>query len=307
MSGFRLVYVGGMGRSGSTLIERLLGELPGVCSTGELVHMWQRGLVDGEACGCGTPFEACAFWRDVGREAFGGWSRIRAREVLGLKASVDRMRFVPMLLTRRWSPEFVRRVERYTDLYDRLYGAVSRVSGCPVVVDASKHASLAACLRHRYGTDLRVVHVVRDPRAVAYSWGKRVPRPMATSTSVEQEMARYSPGRAALHWTAQNATLAVLARQGVPTMRVRYEDFAARPHGCFEEIAAFVGHRGELPIGVDGTARLTGSHAVSGNPWPASSWAVTVREDTAWRRQLPPGNRALVSALTAPARWRYGY
>src|SRR5690606_8994182 len=48
VSEFRLVFVGGIGRSGSTLIERLLGELPGVCSMGEVVHMWRRALVDDE-------------------------------------------------------------------------------------------------------------------------------------------------------------------------------------------------------------------------------------------------------------------
>ena len=41
----RLIYLGGLGRSGSTLVERLLAGLPGVCSVGEVVHMWQRGLV----------------------------------------------------------------------------------------------------------------------------------------------------------------------------------------------------------------------------------------------------------------------
>ena len=49
--GFRVLYLGGFGRSGSTLIERLLGELPGVCPVGELVHLWQRGVLAGERRG----------------------------------------------------------------------------------------------------------------------------------------------------------------------------------------------------------------------------------------------------------------
>ena len=52
----RVLYLGGLGRSGSTPLERLLGELPDVCSVGEVVHMWQRGVVDGELCGCGKAF-----------------------------------------------------------------------------------------------------------------------------------------------------------------------------------------------------------------------------------------------------------
>ena len=32
----RVIYLGGLGRSGTTLLERLLGEIPGVCASGEL-------------------------------------------------------------------------------------------------------------------------------------------------------------------------------------------------------------------------------------------------------------------------------
>ena len=32
----RVLYLGGMGRSGSTLLERMLGEVPGACSLGDL-------------------------------------------------------------------------------------------------------------------------------------------------------------------------------------------------------------------------------------------------------------------------------
>ena len=40
----RVLFIGGLGRSGSTLIEKLLNELPGMVAVGELVHLWERGL-----------------------------------------------------------------------------------------------------------------------------------------------------------------------------------------------------------------------------------------------------------------------
>ncbi|CAM4377019.1 sulfotransferase [Nocardiopsis rhodophaea] len=304
---FRLLYVGGIGRSGSTLIERLLGELPEVCSVGEVVHMWRRSLVDDEKCGCGRPFGACDFWRAVGVEAFGGWDRVDAHELLALQRGVDRTRYIPWLICGRAPAELAARVERYTDFYDRLYTAVAKVSGCSVIVDSSKHASLAVCLRHRYGDRLRLLHVVRDPRAVAYSWGKRMVRPDATPTSPEQEMARYSPSRAAVQWMAQNTVLAELARRGTPTMRVRYEDFVADPLREFRAIAEFAGGSGTTPIGPDGAALLSPGHTVSGNPLRFCTGAVEVRPDVSWRGELRPRNRIMVSALTFPTRRRFGY
>ena len=58
--------------------------------------------------------------------------------------------------------------------YARTYAAIAQVSGRRVVIDSSKHASLAFCLSTSPALDLRVVHVIRDSRAVAYSWSRVV-------------------------------------------------------------------------------------------------------------------------------------
>ena len=223
MVDFRVVFVGGMGRSGSTLLERLLGELPEACSLGEVVHLWQRGLVDNERCGCGCPFYECPFWRAVGVRAFGGWDQLEPTQVLALRGSVDRTRFVPRLLRGQLAAEQHARLLRYVELYHRLYAAVAAQTGCSIVVDSSKHASLAACLRWGLPAELRIVHVVRDPRAVADAWLKHRLRPEATATSPEQVMARTNPARTAVHWSAQNLAFSGLAARGIPTRQVRYE------------------------------------------------------------------------------------
>ena len=53
-------------------------------------------------------------------------------------------------------------------------------------MDASKHASLAFCLRTEPAIDLRVMHLVRDPRAVAYSWTRPLKRPEAAGRGPRQ-------------------------------------------------------------------------------------------------------------------------
>ena len=92
-----MLYVGGLGRSGSTLIERLIGQVPGACAVGELVHLWERGVTDDERCGCGEPFRQCPFWQQVGKAAFGGWDEVDVSRVAALRAQVDRNRFIPAL------------------------------------------------------------------------------------------------------------------------------------------------------------------------------------------------------------------
>lgn len=306
----RVLFIGGLGRSGSTLLERLLCELPGVCGMGEVVHLWQRGLLDGERCGCGEDFPDCPFWREVGEVAFGGWPRFGVADFQSLKASVDRTRFVPALAAPRLGAGARARVSAYDEVYRRLYEAVRAVSGCGVLVDSSKHVSLAFCLRWSAAIDLRVLHVVRDPRAVAHSWTKTVARPEAVEGSAEgAHMARWSPGRTALHWSAQNVGFDLLARRGVPTMRVRYEDFARAPAGTLREIAAFAGMDPAVPLPfvTESAAELRSNHQVAGNPMRFRTGRVEVRADEVWKDALGAGPRRLVGAMTLPLRARYGY
>ena len=61
----KLVFIAGAGRSGSTLLELLLGQFDGVFAAGELHSMWHRGLIENRRCGCGLPFRHCAVWKSV--------------------------------------------------------------------------------------------------------------------------------------------------------------------------------------------------------------------------------------------------
>ena len=303
-----VLYVGGLGRSGSTLLERAVGQLDGLACVGEVVHLWERGLRDDELCGCGAAFSRCPFWQRVGKSAFGGWDRVDVAEVLALKASVDRTRFAPMLLRNPRSGGFARRVRRYGDLLTRLYAAVLEVSGEDIVVDASKHASTALVLRAAPGIDLRVLHVVRDSPAVAYSWTKQVQRPEARPG---EYMASWPPMRTAVHWTSENALLDRMGVLGTPTRLVRYEDFVADPRATVAAICEFLGRDPDAPgmLGFVQGRRLSlePSHTVAGNPMRFSSGSLDVVADEAWRTALSPSVQRTVCAVTAPLRRRYGY
>jgi Sulfotransferase family len=304
----RVLFLGGLGRSGTTVLERVLGGLPGVCSAGELVHLWQRGVLDDERCGCGEPFSRCAFWTAVGERAFGGWDAAHARRMLELRHRVDRTRHVPQLMHPRLLAG--RRVElaEYVAAFEALYGAIAAVSGATVVVDSSKHSSLAFCLRSSRSVDLRVVHVVRDSRGVAYSWTKAVRRP--ESAEGAGLMTRYSPMRSSALWMGHNLCLALLGRMGTATRLLRYEDFVARPGATLRELADFAGIPvGEGPLSFlrDASVVLESAHTVAGNPVRFHTGVLTLRRDDAWRRELPLAQRMAVTGLTLPLLARYGY
>lgn len=309
--GPRLLYLGGMGRSGSTLLERLLGELPGLCPAGEVVHLWRRGVLKGERCGCGEPFPACPFWQQVGAAAFGGWDRVDVNRIADLRARVDHTRLVPLLAWPAQRPSFRRALDEYASYYLRVYRGIAEVSGCQLVTDSSKQASLAFCLRAGR-PDLRVVHIVRDSRAVAYSWTTAVKRP---DSLTDTQMRTYPAASVARRWTVQNAAMHMLARAGTPTLLVRYEDLVAKPAATLREIAAFAG----LPLGSQAFgflgssdpgehwADLSAAHTVSGNPMRFTTGRIPIRHDVRWQTALPAAQRRLVTTITLPLLARYAY
>jgi hypothetical protein len=304
-----VLYIGGQGRSGSTLIERAVAEMPGAVGAGELLHLWRRGLRNDEVCGCGRPFHACPFWTEVGEVAFGGWHRLDADAVVALRYAVERNRFVPLMLLPGLDPRYDRARDAFGWLLARLYRAVAEVSGSSIVVDSSKHASYALLLRGIPGIDVRLLHVVRDSPAVAFAWSKLVTRPETAG----ETMPTYGPVTAAALWNTQNVVHSALARK-VPHTTVRYEDFVRDPSGELRRVAGLVEDR--LPPGSQAptaalvdhhTLRLGRTHSVAGNPMRFQTGDVVIRSDDAWQTQMAPGRRRLVAALTAPLRLRYGY
>ena len=162
-------------------------------------------------------------------------------------------------------------------------------------------------LRWADDIDLRVVHVIRDARGVAYSWTKTVTRP---ETDGAQQMTRYSPGRSALLWNAHNAAFGLLARRGVAVRRIRYEEFLADPRAALAAVADFAGvplGPGDLDFLQPEHADLRVGHSAAGNPMRFTVGRLPLRRDDAWVRALPSTHRRLVGAVCAPMLRAYGY
>ena len=178
--GVPVLFIGGLGRSGSTLIDRILGQTPGVCSVGELVFLWERGLLADERCGCGEAVLGLpvldrgrrAILRRVGSARSGGDARPPALRRSQPLHPADAHALGVAAVSRVGCGPTPRRCVASTP-------RAAAVSGAALVVDSSKHASTAALLARVPGVAPRIAHLVRDPRGVAWSWAKHVDRPDA--------------------------------------------------------------------------------------------------------------------------------
>ena len=310
-----VLFIAGWGRSGSTLLARLLGQVPGVFSAGELRDVWLRGAIEDRLCGCGETFRACALWREVGERAFGGWDRLDVAEVQRLRVRLDRPWLPPRLLGSRFAPALDAELLHYRDHLSALYRAIADVTGARVIVDSSKIPTYAMLLRGLPGVDLRVLHLVRDSRGVVFSWQKRVRRTdgadaVGSDAGGDDEMFRYGAASASLRYAYYNGLTHALRAGRVPYRFLRYEDLLAAPERRVRDALAFAGRpaeESELGFLGESHAELEPNHTVDGNPMRLQQGPVMLKVDDAWRREMGPVDRALVSALTAPLLAAYGY
>jgi len=302
----KVFYLGAVGRSGTTLLERALATSPSYVSLGEVVHLWERGLLGGESCGCGVPLTDCPFWREVGEVAFGGWGEVDANRVMALRHAVDRNRYIPWLLVPRIAPRrFRAQRAELLGILSALYGAVVGIasrdaSGPLVLVDASKHPSYYLLVRALPLVDVYLLHVVRDPRGVAHSWSKVVTRPEA-GDDMERLGTLHSIGR----WVSHNMALSLA---GVRHRRrlLRYEAFAAHPGHLADVASALIADPAVRPPLIEARRiDLQINHTVSGNPMRFATGPVDIRADAAWATSMPKCSRLAVTLATAPLRWWY--
>jgi hypothetical protein len=299
-----ILYIGGFGRSGSTLVERCLGQLDGFCAAGEVRHVWERSIAESQLCGCKTPFRDCAFWRAVMDEAFGGFERIDVEAMIALSRRVNRTRYIPYLAlhpSRAYRADYA----RFAAALLPLYRAIQRVSGCRWLIDSSKEPSYALVLGALPGVRLSVVHLVRDSRAVAFSWMKEKEIPDVHWKRAY--MHRYSAAQSAAWWVTFNSLCHVVGFGAERYVRVYYEDFARDPAAALTRMLTAIGEPAALPFLHGRTATLAPNHTASGNPTRFLTGAVDIRPDAEWRASMAPRVRRLVTACTATHLLAYGY
>lgn len=296
----KVIYVAGMPRSGSTILGRLLGELPGAVHVGELGLFTTPKFQAIAGCECRQSVAGCGFWQAV-YECAGGFDSAEL-EALQATRSRYRLRTLPRLLLPK-TPEQKRRLDDYLAALGRLYAAVQKVSGARVIVDGSKDPLYGYLLSLVPSVDLQVVHLVRDSRAVAFSHQRF--KKYSPHRADSRHLPRSAPWLTALSWSATTLLLGA-ARSPRPAL-LRYEDFVADPAGAIRRLWEQTGE--PLPQTdslSEPVLHLQQGHTVAGNPDRYQS-EVQIKPDVEWQAKMPVSARRMVTALTWPLLLRLGY
>lgn len=283
-----ILYVLSNGRSGSTLLDLLLGTHPEVFTLGEVQILPHELREHREPCGCGTPVDACEFWEPlVSSPDLEALAHFREHHGFGRVVRpghlVDRWRGGPRGERAEQAEGFARANAR---VLRRIWQRASEVRGRTVewLVDASKDPYRLEWLRRDPEFDLRVVHLYKQPGSFVHSMrrGESGVGPLGTL-------------RQTLRWRVENGLMHRLFRSlpGERSLLVPYELLATRPRHVLDHVADI------CDLDPEGFSiedfRREGQHGVAGN---VARWnSDGIRLDEAWRQELPVGYRLAAQAL----------
>ncbi|ABR63371.1 sulfotransferase [Sinorhizobium medicae] len=300
----RIAYIAGYGRSGSTILDIALGQHASVMGAGEVTsltrHVWRHN----EYCACGNAIRDCSFWSSV----FQDWSTSGGsglmEEYSGLQ---ERFEGLSMLMRLLSGIGLGKQFSLYTLHTKRLLEAMHAHSGRQTIVDSSKLPGRAMAMAQIPGIDMRVIHLVRDGRGVAWSLLKGYERD--AKSGLQKEIRPKSVFRTAVRWSMVNLAVEYLSRKLGPekVMRVRYEDFASDPVAVMQKIGTFL----ELDLGPVGASLQKGEvmatgHQVAGNRLRMNA-SIALNKDEAWRTRMPARQQISFQRLGGWMLRRYGY
>lgn len=281
----QVIYVAGYGRSGSTLLDVLIGNCPGYWGIGEATNVFAAALA-GESCSCGLMLIRCPEWGPIltnceSLESLQVQQR-RSEGMLGLFGCT---------LGRK-----------YRQFWIRFLAECARRG--VAIVDSSKSGRTAvfrALNLQRLGASVMIVHLFRDPQAVLASLARGSNKDLSGG-KVHGRFDHLFVLRSFLGAIFANTAALLVGRCMVRNyIFVRYEDLIDNPRAVLEKL----GVNSRDGINFD---RLGPGHAVAGNrmrkatPYIAAGVRITSMERSGVRS--PRFYRVLFNLLEVFARAR---
>jgi len=320
------VYILGASHSGTTLLAMLLNAHPEIVSVGELAR---GGVADisGYRCSCRLPVVDCPFWKRVARGAADRGSTFRLTD-FGTGFQLDRPWYVRRALmsehrgrlleairdlalrtSSTWRRHFDSRCRNYIAVVDSILSA----AGARVLVDSSKLAHILKHVLRIPSLDTRVIHLVRDGRAVALTYmdqeeyadaGEPEMRRGGRGRPAGQDRPKLSMRRAADEWCRclRSAEHVLAGVESNRYQRVHYDDLCRDTQGSLATVFRFMG----VDPGLWAQDFRAAEHHVVGNGMRLDTSSEVVLDER-WRSVLSKDQLRAFHSVARAINRRYGY
>ena len=306
-----LIYVASIGHSGSTLLESILGAHSQITTCGE-IHIWPHEIASNGVmpCGCGDSVPDCSFWNQMKQQVnpieqlHPKIHFFREQHNAGHTVRLGRL---SDFSSKEVSTETAELIATYGQNNYEVFASFLSAMGesnnqkFNWIVDASKDPYRLLWLVRSGLFNLKILHVVKNPRAFAYSMLKRLPKNKQSLYNRFYETLRQS-GK----WSIENHLIHLIAKNHLDSsdyLLVKYEQLAEDPHSTFEKVCETIGCEFE-PAAVE-NFRCGSAHTIAGNPMRYQSRGIFL--DEKWKNLLPKFDRKVAEIATFANRSQYGY
>jgi hypothetical protein len=272
----KLICIVGSGRSGSTLLDMLLGGHSQALSLGQ-VDVLRKWIDLDDLCTCGKKLADCAIWGRV-LPTLQDQNGRRIPQPLNIARPSAKIAAAIKWLVSGAGP-----ASPDAALWAELLDKLSEVSGKPILVDSSKTVLRLARLWPQIGSNMMVLHLVRDPRGFVSSNVK--PRYMTSPSGVKTISRVLGFPTAVANWTVNNALLHLIGRTRLKDRyRVAiYDDLVADPEKHLTDICDWLGIEFEPAMLPPIDAREF--HLIGGNQSRFGGFQA-LRLDDRWKAEL---------------------
>lgn len=292
--------------AGSTLLGYLLDAHPECASMGAAPGLPSRIDLATYLCSCGELFMDCEFWKRVAARTseLGYPTTVFKKDFWNTHVRLSDRRWLNGILIRslgngalnaardavvtRWGPARRSLLEARASTW-ALARAVLEITGKTVFVDTARDHQRPKYLATAPMFDVRVIHLVRDPRGGVASIMKH--------TGVDV-------ARAARQWRHYNLEAHRVQRH-LPRdswMLLGYEALCADPQGTLDRISCFIGVD---PAAVPSNFK-SGKHHIIGNSMRLKGIG-EIREDKSWLSVLDEDDVQVISRITGSTSHLLGY
>jgi len=300
-----VIYVAGAGRSGSTLLDTILGTHPMVEGVGELTRLVRLGWMENHYCSCGRRGNDCPFWARVRQRFEAGEEPGFLQKSIQWKNGVERHRgILPIGRHKNPGDPFF---DAWAGQTRTLVETILFVGAKRSLVDSSKNPVRLRALLEIQELKTYGIHIVRNPLGVAFSLARAWQR--SESEGIERDFPAKPVWRSGAFWVWANlATEWVLRKMPRDRwIRLRYEDLVMRPRESLDRISRLTG----IDFSEQGRAAEAGEafdtgHTIAGNRLRMQG-KVRVEPGKGMKWRLSFWNRLVVRLLTWPLMLRYGY
>ncbi len=300
---FKILYILGVQRSGSTVIDMCLGMAPEVVSLGELQMIDEYVCNDSRQCTCGSPLMNCKFWTPVLSSL--GWRSNMHRAEIETMMRMERyggvrryLRCLVSLLLGKRSIAFSRYFDgKYYRLALRnlkLLYAIHEVHQSSVYIDSSKNGLRLMMLRALFPGKVRVLMVQRDGRAV-----------------VNSLMRHYNMeiGTASQQWKCSQESLLWIKKllPGKDIFNLSYEEFCYESSLNLSRIYEWLGVSVVGGKSSSGYVNRVGRHNIHGSPSRYDGALAAVKLDERWRGDLSKNELRKFDEVAGSLNKKLGY